>query len=997
MSTSVPFFRLALSSAAFLFGKGLLPLHAFKSTAQGPVLIQVAETNIGEPGTWPVNPPVVETYSEEAFALLDLPQKYISTGVRGNRASPTWVRAQGTITLPAGKHRILLRARGASRLLVQGAVVLETPFWQPKTFDDGNIGELPMAVQDEYLNLGPRFRFAPPGTREAWCEIDFSGQPVEVVLETRIGDINPKSKSKIPFRPELGETVVAYSLQGSNDWSLLAPETMRLPYTDEGWNAYAALRHQQIEEIDTAARATHRAASSAYWDKRRASAHEWLASAQPVPVPALPAGMPAFNAVDHFIGARIAEAEKEYQPDTSSGTSFFREVQPILERHCYSCHQGNKVKGGLRLDNRADAFLGGNADGTSIVVGKPEESPLFLRVISHDPEEVMPAKGDRLSDRDVAILRSWIEQGAKWPEFHDENYRPTPLADDLTFLRRVTLDTVGVVPTEAEIVAFQADTSPERRNRVIDRLLADRRWADNWMGYWQEVLAENPNLINPTLNNTGPFRWWLYESLIDNKPLDLFVTELLRLEGSERFGGPAGFGVATGNDVPMATKGMIISSAFLGVEMKCARCHDAPTHASKQEELFSLAAMLQTTDIVLPATSSVVMDHLRQGGRKPLIEVTLQPGSKVSPAWPFAEFCDEDTARTLAENPNNSRDLLATLITAPQNERFAQVMANRVWQRLMGRGLVDDVGDWEKSPPTHPELLAWLGREFVRLDYDVKALSRLILTSHAYQRATDPNLLETSRLFVAPAPRALAAEQLVDSLFTATGKPFRIEEVNLDVDSVRTIDNALNLGTATRAWMLGSISNERDRPSLTLPRLAAVAEVLEVFGWRAARPDPSNGVRTPSSNLLQPALLSNGTMIGWLTQLSEDHGLTQLALQKQPLETLIDRVYARFFTRLPTSAERQTYLEFLQPGYENRIRPESPSATVAPAKEPRVRAPFVAWSNHMLSEANTLRMQEQVAAREGDPVTTRLDPDWRRRFEDVIWALLNAPEWTRVS
>jgi len=431
--------------------------------------------------------------------------------------------------------------------------------------------------------------------------------------------------------------------------------------------------------------------------------------------------------------------------------------------------------------------------------------------------------------------------------------------------------------------------------------------------------------------------------------------------------------------------------------MKCARCHDAPTHASKQEELFSLAAMLQTTDIVLPATSSVVMDHLRQGGRKPLIEVTLQPGSKVSPAWPFADFCDEDTARTLAENPNSSRDLLATLITAPQNERFAQVMANRVWQRLMGRGLVDDVGDWEKSPPSHPELLAWLGRELVRLNYDVKALSRLILTSHAYQRATDPNLLETSRLFVAPAPRPLAAEQLVDSLFTATGKPFRIEEVNLDVDSVRTIDNALNLGTAKRAWMLGSISNERDRPSLTLPRLAAVAEVLEVFGWRAARPDPSNGVRTAPSNLLQPALLSNGTMIGWLTQLSEDHGLTQLALQKQPLETLIDRVYLRFFTRLPTPAERQTFLEFLQPGYEHRVRLGSPPASVASAKEPRVRAPFVAWSNHMLSEANTLRMQEQVAAREGDPATTRLDPDWRRRFEDVIWALLNAPEWTRVS
>ncbi len=100
------------------------------------------------------------------------------------------------------------------------------------------------------------------------------------------------------------------------------------------------------------------------------------------------------------------------------------------------------------------------------------------------------------------------------------------------------------------------------------------------MGYWQDVLAENPNIINPTLNNTGPFRWWLYESLRDNKPMDLFVTELLRMRGSERFGGPAGFGVASQNDVPMAMKGTVVAAAFLGVEMKCARCHDAPAHQS---------------------------------------------------------------------------------------------------------------------------------------------------------------------------------------------------------------------------------------------------------------------------------------------------------------------------------------------------------------------------------------------------------------------------------
>jgi hypothetical protein len=228
---------------------------------------------------------------------------------------------------------------------------------------------------------------------------------------------------------------------------------------------------------------------------------------------------------------------------------------------------------------------------------------------------------------------------------------------------------------------------------VIDTLLKDPRWADNWMGYWLDVLAENPNILNPTLNNTGPFRWWLYESLKDNKPMDFFVTELLRMRGSERLGGPAGFATASQNDVPMAAKGTIIGAAFLGVEMKCARCHDSPTGKSLQQHLFEVAAMLGTKEIEVPKTSSVPMDKIHVGGRKPLIQVTLQPGTKVQPKWPFAEFCDE-AAVQLAEDPKDTRDALAAMITAPQNERFAQVIANRIWSRFMGRGMVEPVEDW---------------------------------------------------------------------------------------------------------------------------------------------------------------------------------------------------------------------------------------------------------------------------------------------------------------
>ena len=179
---------------------------------------------------------------------------------------------------------------------------------------------------------------------------------------------------------------------------------------------------------------------------------------------------------------------------------FYRDVKPILETRCYSCHQGAKVKGGLHLDSLAAALKGGKADGPALIAGHPETSPVIQRITSPDSEEVMPAKGDPLPAKEIEILRTWIKEGAAWPAFPVASFALTPLTDDLTFLRRVTLDTVGVVPSEAEIAAFRALPAAGRRTATIERLLADPRWADQWMPYWLDVLAENPNLINPTLN-----------------------------------------------------------------------------------------------------------------------------------------------------------------------------------------------------------------------------------------------------------------------------------------------------------------------------------------------------------------------------------------------------------------------------------------------------------------------------------------------------------------
>jgi mono/diheme cytochrome c family protein len=942
------------------------------------VRAEICENGLHDKDAWPTEPPVAtETFSLPAFGLNQLPHKYVDDGVRGARPSPSLLRLMAAVDLPAGTHRFLIRARSASRLSVNGPVVVETKF-PPKNGGDGSQADTERLVP---LDLGPGYRFAPGGEYEKIAEFQTAGGRHDVRFEIMVGG----REGKAPRRVEVGETVVAVALAGSSDWRILTPSGQGIPYQDAAWAAFAESVHRQLAERDAATRAALRQQAGDEWQKRREAADHWLASSPETPVPALPDGFSAGSPVDHFLAAKFSAVKAQNRHESPEAVDYFRQVRPILEARCIDCHRGQKAKGGLQLDSLAAALAGGDS-GPALVAGNPADSELIRRIRSHDEDEVMPPKGGRLQPEEIAVLEQWVKEGASWPELPLVRREYSAPADDLTFLRRLTLDTIGLVPTAEEARAFLADPSPDKRTAAIDRLLADPRYADHWIAMWQDLLAENPNILNPTLNNTGPFRWWLHEALADDLPVDRMVTQLVRQGGSAAAGAPAGFGLASQNDAPFAAKGTIISAAFLGVEMKCARCHDSPSGSARQEQLFQLGALLAQTPLDVPKTSSVDPAKLQAGGRKALIEVTLPPGSKVAPEWPFPHFSDPATAGALAVKPDNTRDRLAAFLTAPQNERFAQVIVNRLWQRLMGRGIMEPLDDWEKGNPTHPELLRWLGRELVRHHYQLKPVLRLILTSHAWQRSVDASLRQPDPLYAAPEPRRLAAEQVVDSLFAATGKPMRLDRVCLDLNGRRDIANSLDLGQPRRAWMLASLSNERDRASLTLPRLQAVAAVMEALGWRGARQDPQS-VRDTAPNALQPAILANGVMNTWLTRLSQDHGLTTLAVKANSVEQLVEDLFLRLLTRFPLPEEKQRLTEYLQEGFTGRL-----VANPAPLPVEHRAPKFVTWTNHLQPESDTARQEEEAAARRGDPPTPLLEPFWRQRCEDVIWALLNSPE-----
>ena len=919
-------------------------------------------------------------WSGREFLLPRLPLRYDDWGIRTSWSGPVLARLAGDVSLPAGTHRVVFRARGLSRLWVDGKLVAST---KQHRGDSGGYDK----VEPVPAPPLPGLRSVGFGLQEVFGEITVPpGATQRVVVETLIGGKR--------FRAEPGELTVAVQTTDGRSYHILQPASARtepVPLTDAAVTSAVARIDSALTAFDDGERRRLATSQEEFWRNRHDLARSWAAR-NPAPPP--PGGQT--HPVDAFIEAKINRSvAAAAKTPAATAEKFHAEVLPILRDACFRCH-GEKDKGGLRLNSREAALAGGDSKAPAIVPGHADRSELIARLTAADEEDRMPAKADPLKPAQIAILRAWIDAGAVWPEppLPPDLVARAAVLDDAAFLRRVYLDTIGVPPSERDVRAFLTDRSPGKRERAVDALLADERWADHWVSYWQDVLAENPNIVKPTLNNSGPFRFYLHEALRDHKPMDRLVTELILLRGSEREGGSAGFGLAADNDAPFAAKGHIVATAFLGIELQCARCHDSPYHTTRQRDLYSLAALFERKSVTVPASSTVPAAFFEQKARESLIKVTLKPKEPISPTWPFADItgvADDPSLDTLLQNPRDTRERLAALVTAPQNTRFAQVIVNRVWKRLLGAGFVEPAHDWEGRTPSHPELLAWLAHEFTAHGFDLRHVARLILTSQTYQRAASGHNLEATadrRFFAAPEARRLSAEQVVDSLFAVSGRPMDVEEITLDGDSRRAASTFISLGVPRRAWMLGSLSNERDRPSLNLPRAQVVADVLEAFGWTGARQSPRTD-RDTDPNVLQAGVLANSILSTWVTRVSQGSELADLALQARSPEVLADTLFLRVLGRPPTAAERAPLARTLADGFATRVVPAA-EVVAPPAPAP---LPPLSWSQHLMPEATTVMMEWEKRARLGPPADPRLRPAWRERMEDALWSLINPREF----
>ncbi|MCR9295159.1 MAG: PSD1 and planctomycete cytochrome C domain-containing protein [bacterium] len=968
------------------------------SGSTGGASLVTVTLHAGEPATEPASVAAVSHANEllrfetQRFLLTRIPHRYDAWGIRDAWQAPLLLRLEANVALPPGTHRLLAWVRGASRLTVDGSLVMETQALARKQRD----GEEPIA---------PLAQPPQPGLRAR----DYGQQ--EIIQEIQVGSNLADALTVCHFvwqvtlggqgqRTETGEICLAIELEGGDGFQVLAPDaSSRLPLTDQAVEAANAEFESSLNRLEAQVRRQLAASMDEYWQRRHAFARHWAQQNLATHFNDLQS-RDAVNRVDLLLQEKFKRQNSlELVAGHEGGELFQKEVLPILREHCWRCH-AEKRQGGLQLDSRHAVLQSGESGMPAVVPGDPQASYLMQQIISGD----MPPGESQLSETQAALIEQWIREGAEWSASTSVEWRAgegqsqqAPIIDDASFLRRVYLDTIGVPPSFAEIQEFLHDKSPNKRQELIEELLNDERLADNWMSFWQDLLAENPTLLNQSMGSTGPFRWFLFEALVDRKPLDRMVTELVWMRGDPHTGGSAGFASSGESDMPLADKAHILASAFLGVELQCARCHDSPYHETTQRDLYALAAMLKRDAVKIPSTSRVPPAFFEKQGRQSLIEVTLEPDAEIEPVWPFigiSDIADRQLLESWMLNPPDTRERLAVLLTAPQNSRFSQVIVNRLWKRFMGAGLVEPVDDWEGQTASHPRLLKWLSYRLLDNDYDLRVVMGDILSSRAYQsQAVGHNLAVPSseRFFSAPDRRRMTAEQVVDSLHVAMGSPIACEELTFVHDGQRELGKRQTLGIPKRAWMFTNLNNERDRPSLSLPQARAVTDVLEAFGWNGSRQHPISE-RDADPHLLQPAILANGVLVANLTRASQGSDVAQQAIDANSPQELVLHWYWRILGRKPDSAELEKFTAALADGFESRI--------VAPDQlqyaEPLPRLPLVTWFNHLQPETTTIQQEQERRVQAGPPPDPRLETGWRSVYEDFLWSLINHHEFVWI-
>lgn len=453
------------------------------------------------------------------------------------------------------------------------------------------------------------------------------------------------------------------------------------------------------------------------------------------------------------------------------------------------------------------------------------------------------------------------------------------VCDDATFLRRVSLDITGGLPTEEEVRMFLADTSADKRDRLIDRLLDTTAYADHFANKWNFVLRNKKEGADDA-PGTMLFHQWLWTKMYDNTPYDQFVREIVTASGDPQTN-PA---VVWYRDVD-STEEQVEDTAqlFLGLRIQCARCHHHPFEKWSQDDYYGMAAFYNRVGKkVVPNASGNMRDRRvfhNEGvatASNPRTGKALKPTGLGTPAYDIAADSDP-------------RVKLADWMSDPRNPFFAKSLVNRYWKHFFSRGIVEPEDDMrETNPPANPELLNALSEHFVQSGFNLKELVRTICRSRTYQLSALPNEYNASdkQNFSRYYPRRLSAEVLYDAFHVVTD----------------TSENFGGMPAGTKAMQLADASN--------------ATYFLQVFG-QPKGDTACECERSMDANLAQSLHLLNGREIQ--DKIARDGARTaRLAIDAaRPDDERIKELYRWVFSREPNAEELEVALAYLKKHADN--------------------------------------------------------------------------------
>ncbi|MBX3449448.1 MAG: DUF1549 domain-containing protein [Planctomycetaceae bacterium] len=505
----------------------------------------------------------------------------------------------------------------------------------------------------------------------------------------------------------------------------------------------------------------------------------------------------------------------------------------------------------------------------------------FLVVPNRPPVDLAASQAGNLIDREVLAKLESVRM------------EPSPLCDDSTFVRRVMLDLTGVKPTAEEARRFVASTDVDKRAKLIDQLLESQAFADWWALKWSDMLRVEEKTLDR--KGVGNLHGWLRESFATNKPLDKLVHQLIAARGSTYSEPPANFYRALREPFERSEG---VAQLFLGVRLQCAKCHNHPFDRWTQDDYYSWGNLFARVDY------KIVSNNRRDSNDKHEFD-----GEQIVWMKPSGDVDDPRTgkprkprflgAESAVANEADRLLALADWLTGPDNTRFAQVLVNRTWEQVFGRGLVDPVDDFRDSnPPSHPRLLEELSRELRESGYDVRHVLRLMLNSTTYQRAS--SVTETNqddeRNLARTVVRRLTAEQILDSYAAFYDRPLPVT----------------GYPAGTRAGELAGVSPVRSREQ----KQGSVESLLRLFG-RPPRLQSCDCERSDEPTLNQTFQLVSGNLLNELLTDPKNRLANWLESGMTTTE-LVDSISWEALSRAATPVERERFTAYLEGAKDRR-------------------------------------------------------------------------------